>query len=490
MHAVYGTQVTLGCIAGMEEAALKLKVQSVQKVERERRKMLIETLVGAGGAGAGGASYPPTNVQKQRHELLETHMDKMRQAFVKLLSAIGKQHGKGNLALTATIATATDRIEELIKVQTKGILEKMLLVDRLGLPAPVDIDSMPPAPKMASHGCQTDVIGQVEGDLRKYYPEEKKSQKGAKKRPGAPSASEHTRTGKMQEDKGAGARLGELRSMVDHVLDLKRGEDKMRRRRGAEALALRDFVADVLLAKSWVPLPGDSAMQSFLFQVYQCRDKDETVGLMARFLLLTSTPTNPILPRAFMEAYLDAHHHKTAFIAVLAAARTYYRPDPSGIGDKGARKKERVVPLATATLLSRDLIDQLKLHAWTNEAATSFETDSTAKRIIPASDIHAVEHITTHVGTVVQAPAAGKATSQDVATASKDGVVCVSQCFEPVLEAWKMLWAEWQERYQAFVQLHPSKVQGAAASAPASLGHYADAMQAILPAEVTFACVF
>jgi len=99
------------------EKELQKRINHLEKTEKERRKLLIDTLVG--GSASGSGAFPPTNLQKQRNELIQAFLDRLRQAFVKLVESIGKQHSAGQGGLLTTIRGASERIEELVRGQSK-----------------------------------------------------------------------------------------------------------------------------------------------------------------------------------------------------------------------------------------------------------------------------------------------------------------------------------------------------------------------------------
>jgi hypothetical protein len=55
-------------------------MDQLQKTEKERRKLLVDTLVG--GSTSGNGVFPPTNFQKQRNELIQAFLDRLRQVIL------------------------------------------------------------------------------------------------------------------------------------------------------------------------------------------------------------------------------------------------------------------------------------------------------------------------------------------------------------------------------------------------------------------------
>jgi len=125
------------------------------------------------------------------------------------------------------------------------------------------------------------------------------------------------------------------------------------------------------------------------------------------------------------------------------------------------------VPLDTAKILSRRLVDKLKLQPWASESTCSFESEEEAKAVTPARDI-----LECHYPTSRSHPG------------GDERVVSVNKCLLPPLRAWQSLMAELKQDYQEFCRQGPSRVQGTHADAPQPLGHYLAAMEAILPKEM------
>jgi|LauGreDrversion4_2_1035121.scaffolds.fasta_scaffold1344910_1 hypothetical protein len=55
-------------------------MEQLKKTEKERRKLLVDTLVG--GSASGSGAFPPTNLQKQRNELIQAFLDRLRQVIL------------------------------------------------------------------------------------------------------------------------------------------------------------------------------------------------------------------------------------------------------------------------------------------------------------------------------------------------------------------------------------------------------------------------
>jgi len=338
---------------------------------------------------------------------------------------------------------------------------------------------VPLAVEQDSHGCQTLVIAALEEDLRKYYPQEKassKSKKGQGKAGKASSSSFSTVPPPLSME-DMRSKVDTARGMLNHVIELKLVSDQERRVVGLEPRPLQVFVADVLLSRSWLPAPATLTRETLLQSVHAYRGKDETLRVMARFLGLSDESP---LPQIFWEAYLSGHGHKECFVAMLPAAPTSKKP-----------KRETVLPLSSAVLLSDKLIDQLKLPLWCTEGLRTFETPQAQKVLISQKSLLGAE----------PRPGQQKLPQSQLDNRSKSGVaggrglvnhlaveskplVPVDHTLLPALVAWQKLQDEWKEGYQRFCEQNPPTSVSGTSDAPGSLGHYSEAMEDVLPPEI------
>mmetsp|Transcript_18515 Transcript_18515/g.42217 ORF Transcript_18515/g.42217 Transcript_18515/m.42217 type:complete len:443 (-) Transcript_18515:281-1609(-) len=301
------------------------------------------------------------------------------------------------------------------------------------------------------HGCQTMIIGYLEEDVRKFMSDSKDQKKSEKK-----GKSKDKKT-KIQVAKSTDIKLSiddikNLHENMMHMFQAKKIADDERINSNKTLLPLSEVITCELISKCWIPKAAFEEEEKFREQVKTCAKNDNFCNFFGRCWELYDP-----LPQFFAQSFAELCQHERIRSKKISLASKYYRSLPTDIEESS--REIRIIPRKEAVVFNQRLIEAMKLHAWAQESWIHFGGWELEKFLVFESQSRSKED-----------------------PSSETVFVCIEHVMTPTLMAWEKLGEELREKYRGWCEENLEK-EGKN-KIPFAVGHFADAMAAVLPPEI------